>query len=63
VISYDMQSKGAQAYLALAGEMLRRNRRLRRHEQGDGRPRSAEQGPLWGCDRPRMPPDADRMAF
>ena len=24
VISYDMQSKGAQAYLALAGEMLRR---------------------------------------
>jgi chromosome partitioning protein len=25
VISYDMQSKGAQAYLALAGEMLRRD--------------------------------------
>jgi len=24
VIGYDMQSKGAQAYLALAGEMLRR---------------------------------------
>jgi len=24
VLSYDMQSKGAQAYLALAGEMLRR---------------------------------------
>lgn len=24
VISYDMQSKGAQAYLALAGEILRR---------------------------------------
>jgi chromosome partitioning protein len=24
VISYDMQSKGAQAYLALAGELLRR---------------------------------------
>jgi chromosome partitioning protein len=26
VISYDMQSKGAQAYLALAGEILRRER-------------------------------------
>jgi chromosome partitioning protein len=25
VITYDMQSKGAQAYLALAGEMLRRD--------------------------------------
>jgi chromosome partitioning protein len=25
VISYDLQSKGAQAYLALAGEILRRD--------------------------------------
>ena len=25
VITYDMQSKGAQAYLALAGELLRRD--------------------------------------
>jgi chromosome partitioning protein len=25
VISYDLQSKGAQAYLALAGELLRRD--------------------------------------
>ena len=25
VLSYDKQSKGAMAYLALAGEMLRRN--------------------------------------
>ena len=34
VISYDMQSKGAQAYLALAGEMLRREEALMNTTKG-----------------------------
>ena len=62
VLLYDFKSVGAQAYAHLAGEMLRRERRLEARMTAERRQRRGGAGSAWVCRRcsAAMPDDLRR---